>query len=144
MRMKLVLVLPLAAAGLSGCDDVLTETRPAASSSPTTVTVAASDRGAPLTSSRFLRDVRFDCAPNDAPAVTGRWEGPKEPVTLTVVDEEGKDYDSVESRRGPFVLVLRSETLALGSAVEVQARDQQGGVRDSVRIVLRYGPRGAC
>lgn len=144
MGMKVAILLLGAVFALVGCEDAQTQARPLSSPSPTTVTVVASDRGAPLTSSKYLRDVRFDCASNDAAAVTGRWEGPDDPVTLTVVDTQGRDHDTEEASPGPFVLLLRSKTLPHAATVDVQARNEQDAVVDSVRIVLRYGPRGPC
>jgi hypothetical protein len=89
-------------------------------------------------SSEDLRDVRFDCAPNDAPAVTGRWTGPL-PVTLTVVDRQGEAHDSMRASPGPFVLRLNSPGLPAGAEVQVEAREGEEVV-DRVAIALRYGP----
>lgn len=144
MGMKVAILLVGTVVVLAGCEGAQPQARGLSSPSPATGTVVASDRGAPLTSSKYLRDVRFDCASNDAAAVTGRWEGPDDPVTLTVVDMQGRDHDTDEASPGPFVLVLRSKTLPAEATVDVQARNQEDAVVDFVRIELRYGPRGPC
>jgi hypothetical protein len=89
-------------------------------------------------------ELRRGCAPNDAAAVLGVWNGPAA-GEIWVVDADGVERGSVPATPGRFIIRLRYSGLPeMPARGEVQWRDSSGQVVERQPVPLRNDPPQFC